>query len=63
MTNAEQLEAWIEERGAKQTAIAAKIGVTKTAFNGWLRRGVIPQPVHRAAIETLTGIPAKEWVK
>lgn len=45
-----------------QTALAKELGVTKQAVYAWLSGRAMPEPERMAQIETLLGIPMRDWV-
>jgi len=52
----------MEERGVKQTHLAAKLGIGQPSVSLWLRGVSRPEPHHREALEYLLDVPAESWL-
>jgi transcriptional regulator with XRE-family HTH domain len=45
-----------------QSDLARRLGVSPQAVSAWLSGAAKPEPERMAAIETLLGIPMRDWI-
>lgn len=62
MTALDQVRDWLARNDSRQADLARRLGVSEAAVSAWFRGAARPTALHRAAIETLTGVRATDWM-
>ena len=55
------LIAWLKGAGRTKALVARRLGVSQASVHAWVSGDSRPRLPLREALETLTGIPPKEW--
>ncbi|WP_437279316.1 helix-turn-helix transcriptional regulator [Sorangium sp. So ce375] len=57
----EYVDRWLAKKGKRRTWLAKELGVDRVVLWRWLVGETTPHIDHAAALEALTGLPARSW--